>query len=546
MVDDTILPTASNPPTITVECTADIPAPDPAVVTDEADNCSVPTVAFVSDTSNGSSCPETIDRIYSVTDACGNAITVTQQIVVDDTILPTASNPPTITVECIADIPVPDPAVVTDEADNCSVPTVAFVSDTSNGSSCPETIDRVYSVTDACGNAITVTQLIVVDDTILPTASNPPTITVECTADIPVPDPGVVTDAADNCSPPTVAFVSDTSNGSSCPETIDRIYSVTDACGNAITVTQQIVVDDTILPTASNPPTITVECVADIPVPDPAVVSDAADNCSPPTVAFVSDTSNGSSCPETIDRIYSVTDACGNAITVTQQIVVDDTILPTASNPPTITVDCIADIPAPDPGVVSDAADNCSPPTVAFVSDTSNGSSCPETIDRIYSVTDACGNAITVTQLIVVDDTILPTASNPPTITVECTADIPAPDPAVVTDEADNCSVPTVAFVSDTSNGSSCPETIDRIYSVTDACGNAITVTQQIVVDDTILPTASNPTTITVECTADIPAPDPAVVTDEADNCSVPTVAFVSDTSNGPVLSTRRLTEYIV
>ena len=254
-------------------------------------------------------------------------------------------------------------------------------------------------------------------------------------------------------SPPTVAFVSDTSNGSSCPETIDRVYSVTDACGNAITVTQLIVVDDTILPTASNPPTITVECTADIPVPDPAVVSDAADNCSPPTVAFVSDTSNGSSCPETIDRIYSVTDACGNAITVTQQIVVDDTILPTASNPSTITVECVADIPAPDPAVVSDAADNCSPPTVAFVSDTSNGSSCPETIDRIYSITDACGNAITVTQLIVVDDTILPTASNPTTITVECTADIPVPDPAVVTDEADNCSVPTVAFVSDTSNG---------------------------------------------------------------------------------------------
>ncbi|MDZ7633746.1 MAG: hypothetical protein U5L72_04660 [Bacteroidales bacterium] len=31
-------------------------------------------------------------------------------------------------------------------------------------------------------------------------------------------------------------------------------------------------------------------------------------------------------------------------------------------------------------------------PVVAFVSDVSDGSSCPEVITRTYSVTDACGN----------------------------------------------------------------------------------------------------------------------------------------------------------
>ena len=50
----------------------------------------------------------------------------------------------------------PDITVVTDEADNCTAaPVVAFVSDVSDGNTCPEVITRTYSVTDDCGNQIT-------------------------------------------------------------------------------------------------------------------------------------------------------------------------------------------------------------------------------------------------------------------------------------------------------------------------------------------------------------------------------------------------------
>ena len=66
---------------------------------------------------------------------------------------------------------------------------------------------------------------------------------------------------------------------------------------------------------------------------------------------------------------------------------------------------------------------------------------------------------------------------------------------------------------------------------MTDACGNSITVTQTITVDDDIAPTASNPAPLTVQCIADVPAQDITVVTDEADNCSTPVVAFVGDVS---------------
>jgi len=61
-------------------------------------------------------------------------------------------------------VPAVDPLVVTDEADNNGVPVVAFVSDVSDGNTCPETITRTYSVTDPCGNQILVTQIITVND----------------------------------------------------------------------------------------------------------------------------------------------------------------------------------------------------------------------------------------------------------------------------------------------------------------------------------------------------------------------------------------------
>ena len=100
-----------------------------------------------------------------------------------------------------------------------------------------------------------------------------------------------------------------------------------------------------------------------------------------------------------------------------------------------------------------------------------------------YSVTDDCGNSINVTQTITINDITPPTASNPAAINVECAA--PAPDITVVTDEADNCTAtPTVAFVSDASDGNTCPEVITRTYSVTDDCGNSINVTQTITIND--------------------------------------------------------------
>ena len=543
---DTTNPTASNPTAITLQgCNVNFPQPNVNVVTNEADNCSTPIVAFVSDSApNVVGCTETIIRTYSVTDACLNTINVTQNLIrTVDTTNPTASNPTAITLQgCNGTFPQPNVNVVTNEADICSTPVVAFVSDSApNVVGCTETIIRTYSVTDACLNTINVTQnLIRTVDTTNPTASNPTAITLQgCNGTFPTPNVNVVTNEADNCSTPIVAFVSDSAPTlQGCTQTIIRTYSVTDACLNTINVTQNLIrTVDTTNPTALALTDITLEgCNGVFPEPNVELVS-ASDNCSTPTVAFVSDsTPTVVGCTETIIRTYSVTDACQNTISVTQNLIrTVDTTNPTAVSLTDINViGCNVAFPAADISIVT-ASDNCSTPTVAFVSDsTPTLVGCTETIIRTYSVTDACLNTINVTQnLIRIVDTTNPAAVGLTDINViGCNGTFPIADSSIVT-ASDNCSTPTVAFVSDSSptiNG--CTETIIRTYSVTDACGNTIIITQNLIrTADTTNPTAVALSDINViGCNGTFPAADSNIVT-ASDNCSTPVVAFVSDSA---------------
>jgi hypothetical protein len=531
-INDNIAPVLAAPPAaVTVQCIGDVPAMTNLGYTDNCDASG--TVAGTDGALAGGNCGGTITRTWTWTDACGNVSTpVTQIITVNDNIVPVMAAPPAaVAVQCTGDVPAMANLGYTD---NCDAPGTVAGSDVSDGLSCPETITRSWTWTDACGNvAATVTQTITVDDTQAPViAGVPAVLAVQCSGDVPAM---VDLNYTDNCDANGTVTGVDVSDGLACPETITRTWTFTDACGNNATETQTITVEDTQVPVFAAPPAnVTVECAGDVPVMTNLSWTDNCDGTA--NVAGTDGALVGGPCGGTITRTWTYTDACGNNATVTQTITVDDTTPPTATNPaPQVGVP-----PVFDPTQVTDEADNCSLPTVTNGGDVSDGGNCPEIITRTYIITDACGNSINVTQTFTIGDAVLPTASSPAPINVECQVNIPATDPTVVNDEADNGALPVVTWEDDTSDGLTCPETILRRYRVTDDCGNFIFVTQTITVMDVTAPVMNAPpAAVAVQCIGDVPAMTDLGYADNCDAAGIVTGADVSDGLTCPETITR-------
>lgn len=233
---DTLSPVAdlASLPDINDECSAAMPTAPTAT-----DNCSgaltgVPDVTFPITTQG------TTVVTWTYTDASGNTKQQTQNVILTDVTAPTASNPPAVMVECLADVPPVDIAVITDEADNCSAtPFVAHDSDVSDGNTCPEVITRTYSVTDDAGNSISVTQTITVSDITnpAPDVATLSPVTEECESTPTAPT------ATDNCdgsitATPDVTFPITTVG------TTTVTWTYTDNCGNSVMQTQDVTITE--------------------------------------------------------------------------------------------------------------------------------------------------------------------------------------------------------------------------------------------------------------------------------------------------------------
>ncbi len=186
--------------------------------------------------------------------------------------------------------------------------------------------DITLTVTDDNGCQNTLVETITVSpSTSVPTASVPEPLMLQCSADLPLADPEVITDEAGSGTI-VVALVSDVSDGGTCPETITRTYSITDDCGS-IEVAHIITINDTIPPIAIIPADLTVSCPVDVPAVDLSVITGVSDNCSSdPVVAFVSETNEGTVCvDQSITRTYSITDDCGNVTMINHKIFINAT-----------------------------------------------------------------------------------------------------------------------------------------------------------------------------------------------------------------------------
>ncbi|HLF52674.1 gliding motility-associated C-terminal domain-containing protein, partial [Flavobacterium sp.] len=542
-------------------CNGTFPAPNIAVVTNEADNCGTPTVAFVSDgTPNLIGCTETTVRTYSVTDACGNSIIVTQNLIrtVDITAPAINTQASNITVQCdgqgnqsaIANWLANNGGAVATDLCGAIIWSNNYSSITND---CSAAVTVIFTATDSCGNFSTTSATFNVNDTIDPNIITPANnITVECdglgnTAALQswLASNGGAT-ASDDCS-----AVSWSNNFNGITNTcglsgfVSVIFTATDSCGNNSSSTGVFTIQDTTSPIFTIPANVTIftnaTCNYDASVAITGDVIGEADICSTGIQAAYADTILPGACQGSyiITRNWSLIDSCGNeALNQVQTITVLDNLAPTFTIPANMTVftdaACAYNTSVTITGDVIDEADNCSTGIQATYVDAIVPGECLGSyiITRTWSLVDYCGNeAPDQVQTITVLDNIAPTFTIPANMTVftdsACAYDASIVVTGDVTDEADNCSTAIQATHVDTIVPGECQGSyvITRTWSLVDNCDNAAAnQVQTITVLDNIAPTFTIPANMTVftdeACVFDASIVVTGDVIDEADNCS--------------------------
>ena len=530
-VTDNQFPTASNPATLTgIQCFDEIPAANPAVVINEADNCGQPTVTFLSQSIvGGLSCsgnPLVISRRYRVTDASGNGISVTQLIEIADTEPPAFTQiPANVTVNCES---IPPVGTVT-AVDNCSEDIViSYLGETRTNGACLNTytLARTWSVQDECNNSATKSQIISVQDITSPVFSFvPASVTVNCQSVPVVGNPS----ATDNCDASvTFTYLGEIRTNGACPGSyaLHRSWKAEDNCGNTATAAQVITVQDITSPVFTSVPfNITISCELYPAVGTPV----ASDNCDPfVSIIYLGETRTNGTCLETYNllRSWRAEDHCGNTATATQLIVIRDLTPPTFSSlPANITVSCEAIPNAGNPV----ATDNCDASvTIDYNGETRTNGSCPYTyqLKRQWTASDNCNNTQTGMQTISVQDLVKPVFTFvPPNITASCET-LPGVGTPVASDNCDPAV--TINYLGETRENGACLNTylLHRQWIATDKCGNSTATEQLITVQDVSPPVyIFVPDPITVNCEAIPPVGSPAA----NDNCD----ASVSIIYNG-------------
>ena len=471
------------PEDITVDC-ADLPEVPEVTLSHD---CFNPVLTF-EETVIGDTCADyKIIRKWTATNDCGQ--TDMEQYTIDVMVSPVMITgvPADITVDCDD---IPDPAMP-DVNDECFGVELEF-NEIILGSVCDTfTIVRTWTATDACGNSDVQTQNITVEAAELGLTGIPADVTIDCTEPLPpIADPQPTSD----CYEVTIDF-GETVIGDTCSNyKILRVWVANDFCGNQIMEMQTILVEVPDLELTNLPPDLTLECDDEIPAPmDPTPIS----LCYETNLEYQESITPGD-CPQefTIFRNWSATDDCGNVATHEQIITVIDTVGPviTIDHPDlegvpdggTIVYDCselinLMDAPAT-------AEDNCDNEVeVDFMEMTTLGD-CVEDgfivqLECCWKAADDCGNMSEYCVTVIITDTNNPELVGvPEDITVNLADGDTVPPVADVT-ATDSCGDAMLSFVADTTS-LDCGYVITRTWVAEDECGNTVTDSQVITVND--------------------------------------------------------------
>ena len=235
-------------------------------------------------------------------------------------------------------------------------------------------------------------------------------------------------------------------------------------------------------------------------------------------------------CSEYAEFLFEAVDDCGRILSTTVTVTRDDTQNPVVvSGPQDMTVEC-DNVPPMAPGSAIMATDNCEGPlTITDGLELRIDGNCPSnyTLDRRWTITDACGNSTVHTQVVTVQDTTDPVIVAEDMVEIAC-EDWPV-DTAIAT-ASDNCGNVELSF-SQMDGDLGCIEpftTYQRTYYAEDECGNSAVKAQTLVLVDHVDPEfTSVPESYTAECTDELVL-DMATATD---NCGEPDVTVSTESS---------------
>ncbi|MCC6726302.1 MAG: hypothetical protein IT258_17475, partial [Saprospiraceae bacterium] len=543
-------PVLTCPVPLTVACANEVPPANPASVTETHSCPGTVTITHLGDVNSNIFCINrlTITRTYQGTDLCGNTATCTQTITVNDQTPPTVTCPANLNFSCASQVPVVDFTIINSigVADNCTGGlgiSRSFIGEAITNQTCPNrfTLTRTFRGGDACNNTVTCTQTITVNDQTPPTMTCPPNVTVSCFENIPAVNPNAITNVSENCGGSvTLQHVSDASGPDGICDndfTITRTYRATDACSNAATCTQTIIIRD------QTPPTIT--CAAQTtPLNCPATPvftpPTASDNCvGNVAITFNDVTVPINNCPGTFTttRTWTATDPCGNTATCARSITVQDVTPPPVPANTASTVACPALAIAPVPPVVIDACAGAITPTGPVVTNLPNPLTCEGTRTFTFTFRDCSGNTSQWSHTYTIErEPFFITVPNG-TATVACPDDTDiAPATPTVTSNCGEVLTPVLLSIGPKPG---CEGQRQLIYRYTDCEGNFADwlFTYNVEYQDFVIPASE---TESVECPILATQPTPPVVFDNCGKLLTPIGPVITSTDNAQACEASR------
>jgi len=465
---------------------------------------------------------QSIQRIWSATDDCGNETLGTQTIT--RLSLPVGSQPLSIITSEPEDVTGCDIDIATlgqATADGCFDITTNYT-ETITNVGCTQIINRLWVFSDVCGSwSADQTVFNILD--VNPPLLTPPADYTTCGATDLSPAVAGMPTVTESCTDTTLTW-SDVPRTTDCGVIIERTWTATDGCGNSTVSSAPQIIENF---TNTAPPTVTF-VPADITAcnVDFAVIPDAtAVGCPSMTIAFNRSSTN-IGCEVLTLRVWTFVNPC-DQISVTQTVIsTEDTQAPSLDLPADVTGCNLADLSPAALGMAS-STDGCGNVSIDWT-DSSTNDGCLTTISRTWTATDDCGNAVSGVQTISNNsDTDAPLLTLPPDF-YACNINGPAtPQDATATDACGDVTVTAVdAFFQ-----SNCQFIVQRTWTAVDACGNQDSGVQLIVTEtDPSQPMITLPADATV---CDGSPTDPASTGEPVvnDSCSDATVSFADVTS---------------